>query len=292
MRIIPGLAIAIGVLLAAQPAAFAQQAVNKQLANLPTKPGMLEPMPHLVPGAVGHAPLTLTSSAAVTYEEYFAQACPLVLTVDSFGWSTHAALDTGGACPTDISKIPQDTVRAALHACEAYSQLPPCSVIAVGRKVVWDGPISFASGRFVPQGDNKAPVVLRRVAADQAESTTPDTIVGVISFAPDGRSGTLDFQRHGELGECSGSATAMGEGQPATVALTCTKIGEVSGSIAFKPGERSGTGTAAAGKRQFTLTVLPRNDAMKNGTALYTPPPEPDATAEKPAAKMQEGKKS
>jgi hypothetical protein len=292
MRIIPGLAIAIGVLLAATPAAFAQQAGKKQQASLPRQPGMPEPMPHLVPGAVGHFPLTLTSSAAVTYQEYFAQACPLVLTVDGFGWTTHAALSTDGACPADVSKIPQDTIRAALKTCEAYSQVPPCSVIAVGRKVVWDGPITFAPGRFVPQGDDQVPVVLRRIVADTTESATSETDVGVIRFDPEGRSGVFSFQRHAELGECDGSLKAAGNGEPATVALTCTKIGEVSGTISFKPGERAGTGTAMAGKRRFTLTVLPRSDAMKNGTALYSPPPEPAAPAGKPMVKMQEGKKS
>ncbi len=292
MRIISGLAIAIGVLLAATPATFAQQAGKKQQASLPKQADMPEPMPHLLPGTVGHAPLTLTSSAAVTYQEYFAQACPLVLTVDAFGWTTHAALNTDGACPADVSKIPQNTIQAALKTCEAYSQLPPCSVVAVGRKVVWDGPITFAPGRFVPQGDDQVPVVLRRTVADAMESATSETDVGVIRFDPDGRSGMLSFQRHAELGECDGSLKMMSDNELATVALTCTKIGTVSGSISLKPGERSGTGTAVAGKRQFTLTVLPRSDAMKNGTALYTPPPEPDATAKKPVAKIQEGKKS
>lgn len=292
MRLIPGLAIAIGVLLAAQPAAQAQEAGKKQQASLPAKPGMPEPMPLLIPGTVGHAPLTLTSSAAATYEEYFAQACPLVLTVDAFGWSTHAALSMDGTCPADVSQITQQTMRAALRACESYSNRAPCSIVAVGRKVVWGAPITVAPGRFMPQDDNHVPAVLRRMVMDELDTAAPQAIAGVMGFGQDGRTATFTFQRHGELGECSGSATAGGEDQPASVMLTCTKIGAVSGTLSFKSGERFGTGTASAGQRQFMLTVLPRNDALKNGTALYTPPPPPVIDDGKPMAKPQEGKKS
>jgi len=316
MRIILGVAISLQVLMLAQTPVQAQQAAKQQQASLPAQAAKPEPMPRLIPGTVGHGTLTLTSSAAVTYQEYFAHACPLVLTVDAFGWSTHAALNTSGPCPDNVAKITPETMMGALNKCAAYSTVPPCSVVAVGREVVWDGPISFVPGRFVPRGDDQVPVVLRRIATDDMEAATSETDVGVIRFHADGRSGTLTFQRHAELGECSGSLAAPDGDKPAAVALTCTKIGEVAGTITFKPGEHAGSGTASAGKRQFVLSVLPETDAMKNGTALYTPPPKPrpainmqaakqadksaDKSADKPANKAadkpkatkQEGKKS
>lgn len=267
MRIILALAISLQSLLLVPPAAVAQQAQIQQEARLP------EPRPRLIPGTVGQGPLALVSSAAVTYQEYFAHGCPLVLTVDAFGWTTHAALGTTGPCPETVDKIPQDTMRGALNACEANSHTPPCSVVAVGRKIVWDGPIRFVPGRYVPHDDRQASIVLRKIPTEDMESTTLETSVGLITYRADGRSADIAFQRHDELGVCRGTLTAPSDGAAAPIALTCTKANAIFGTVTLKPEDGAGTGSASNGQSQFALTILPKAVFLKSGTLIYEPAP-------------------
>ena len=273
MRIILGLAISLPVMLLAQPAALAQQ------AKAP------EPMPHVIPGTVGQGPLTLTSSAAVTYQEYFAHGCPLVLTVDAFGWATHAALNSSGPCPETVANIPQKTIRGALNACDTYAHNPPCSVIAVGRKIVWDGPIGRLDGRYAPQGDNQYSIILRKIVPEGEESPTYETSVGLITYGAAGRSGNILFKGHYELGLCRGSLSVH-DSNAGTIALTCTKAGAITGSVTLSPDGRTGAGTATdKAQHQFMLKVLPHPEFMNNGMTLYQPPAETGDAMVKPAPK-------
>lgn len=273
-RIVQGIVLAFT--LAAAPAALAQEAGKTQQASLPPNAGKPEPMPRVGPGMAGQGPLTLTSSAAVTYQEYFAHACPLVLTVDAYGWTTHAALNTTGECPADVSKIPQETIRGALNACEAYTHNPPCAVVAVGRKVVWDGPIRYVPGQYISQDSHQAAVVLRRTVAAEMDPSTLETAVGLVTFGASGDSGELVFQRHKELGQCRGSLTKPANDDNATVMLTCTKTAALTGSVALKTADRTGSGALSNDHHHYELTILPKADFMMNGTLIYEPEPEPD----------------
>ena len=287
MRIILGLAISVAFMLLAQPAALAQQAKPVQQASLPP-----EPQPILIPGAIGQGTLALTASAAVTYQEYFAHECPLALTVDAFGWTTHAALNGSGPCPENVSKISKQTIKGALNACEAYSHTPPCAVIAVGRKVVWDGTIRFIAGRMIPQGDHQRAVVLRKIVSDEAESISFETSVGQIAFAADGRSGDIVFQRHDELGQCRGSLTTPAAGEAAAVTLACTKAGAINGAVALDAASRTGKGTAKGAGWSFVLTVLPNADFMKNGDVVYAPPVKAEPKTDKANANKANANKA
>lgn len=267
MRIVLGLALILQLALLAPATAEAQ-----------SKEKMAEKQVRLneIPGTAGRGPLKLTSSAAVTYQEYFAHACPLVLVAEEAGWATHASLGDAGSCPADESAITQQTIRGALNKCDTYAANRPCSVIAIGRRMVWDGPITYLSGPYVPRGENQRAVVLRKAVGDDDLSAAFETTVGVLIYNGMGQSGEATFQRHDELGVCSGkiygtSADSM------PISLDCTKVGAITGTIELKPEDRTGAGKLTGrDERRYSLTVLPMADYFSNGTALYEPPAEPE----------------
>lgn len=267
MRIVLGLALILQLTLLAPVTAEAQSKdkMKKQEIRL-----------NEIPGTAGRGPLKLTSSAAVTYQEYFAHACPLVLVAEEAGWATHASLGEAGSCPANESGITQQTIRGALNKCDSYADNRPCSVIAIGRKMVWDGPITFLPGPFVPQGENQRSVVLRKPTSDDDLAVAYETVVGVLVYNGAGQSGELSFQRHDELGVCSGRIYgASADSMP--LALDCTKVGAITGTVALKHEDRTGHGTLTGrNERSYTVTVLPKADYFSNGTALYEPPPEPE----------------
>jgi hypothetical protein len=267
MRIVLGLALALQLAVLAPATAEAQS--NEEMKKQ-------EPRLNAIPGTAGQGELKLTSSAAVTYQEYFAHACPLVLLVEEAGWATHAAFGEPGSCPPNEGAIQQATIRGALNACNTYAANRPCSVIAIGRKMVWEGKITYLPGPYIPYGMNQRAVVLRKQVSPDELTTAYETAVGVMSFYGEGHSGDVTFQRHDELGVCSGSLHASSP-DALPVALSCTKVGTITGSLAIKGDDRTGTGTATGTDgRNYTLTVLPKADFMENGTAIYETPPDPD----------------
>jgi hypothetical protein len=274
------LALVLLATLLAQPAAFAQ-------GKAPAKTPAAAKGPAMIPGTVGKGPLTLTSSAAATYQEYLAHACPLVLVADAAGWVTHAALGPRESCPAAEAALTQATIRGALNTCNTFANNPPCSVVAIGRKVVWDGPISFLPSRYTPQGGNQYAIVLRRILADGETSSAFETTAGLITYAADGRSASLLFKKHDELGLCRGGV-AFAEGAGGTVALTCTKAGAVAGTLALNPDGRTGSGTAAGEQRRFEMTVLPHAEFLAEFRAEFPagrpekPQPAPGAETPKP----------
>lgn len=286
MRIVLKLAFLMLAALLAQPAAYAQGKSHKKVhipeaewmsgkSKAPAKKKTARKAPPPRPftptmaGTEGWGPLLLTSSAAVTYQEYFAHACPLVLTVEAAGWNTYGTFGAANKCPKGA--VSPETVRSALNACSSYAANPPCSVVAIGSRVVWNGPISFLPGRYTPKGDDQFSIVLRKIAREDALPTGFDTAVGLVTYTADGGSGDIRFQRDHDLGECRGKLSRS-DGAPATVALTCTKLGAVDGTLELNADGHTGAGTAT-GKagRQFALTVLPHAAYMTDGPALPTP---------------------
>jgi len=268
IRIVLGLALILQLALLAPTAAQAQSKEKMKTQ---------EAAAFMIPGTAGRGELALTSSAAVTYQEYFAHECPLVLVVEDAGWATHAALGSAGNCPEKGRAIPQATIRSTLNACNTYAANRPCSVIAVGRQMVWRGPIVLLPGPFIPRGNTQLSIVLRKPVGEDDLSTSYETAVGLVDYNGTGGSGEVIFQRHDELGMCHGSVTASGDSMP--VSLDCTKVGTITGTLSIDPEKHAGSGmVTGANGSQFMLTVLPRADFMENGTAIYTPPPEPDQT--------------
>ncbi len=281
MRIVLKLAFLMLAALLVQPAAYAQgkapdkgkaPATAKAKTTAPAKgktAGKFRPFTPNMAATAGTGPLVLTSSAAVTYQEYFAHACPLVLAAGAAGWNTYAAFGPANNCPKGA--VSPETVLGALAACSSYAANPPCSVVAIGRRVVWNGPISFLPGRYTPQGDSQYSIVLRKVLRDDELPTGFGTTVGLVSYAADGKSGDVLFQQDDELGQCRGTLT-LSDDAPAAVALSCTKVGALTGTLDLKPGEHTGHGTATgdAGRR-FALTVLPHAGYMKGGPSQPGP---------------------
>jgi hypothetical protein len=258
------------------PPKDSSKAGAKQQAKAPAQ-DRLPPMP---PGSVGKGPLTLTSSAAVTYQEYFADACPRVLAVSAFGWATHAALGAPKDCPDGKASVDQAAVKGALGACNAAAYDLPCSILAVGRKILWDGPIGVLRGPHTPQGESQFSVVLRKVIGDGEPTPGFETVVGTATYAADGQSAALRFMTHDELGACRGSLRRH-DGETGTVSLACTAAGAINGNFDSAADGRTGSGTASgSGERAYVLKVLPHTDIMDKG--MVNNPSAPSAGTTKP----------
>lgn len=270
MRIVLGVALILQLAVLAPATAEAQSKdkMKNQQAKL-----------QAIPGTAGRGPLKLTSSAAVTYQEYFAHACPLVLLVEEAGWATHASLGKEGDCPANATDIPQKTIREALNACNTYAANRPCSVIAIGRKMVWNGNITYLPGPFIPHGADQRSIVLRKMVGEDDLSTAFETAVGIVNYSGPRQSGEVVFQRHDELGVCSGRIYGT-SADAAPISITCTKVGAITGTLALTPEDRTGDGMVAGAKeRSFKLTILPKADFITNGTAIYEPPAKPEHPA-------------
>lgn len=253
MRFVSGLVLSIPLAFLALQPASAQTPLPKE-----------KPAP-VIPGTAGKGPLTLIASAAVTYQEYFAHDCPQVLAVDSAGWATHATLGTAESCPA--SGITQELMRQTLSACDAFTAHASCSIVAVGKKIVWDGPISYLPGRYIPQSPNQHSIVLRKVRSEDDISTTFATSVGLVTRVDDYKA-AIRFKRDNEIGVCRG-VLKRHDVDTATIDLTCTKLGQVTGTIALNEDGKTGAGTAAGiGERQFEITILPLADFMKDGASI------------------------
>jgi hypothetical protein len=263
------------------PSKDSSKAGAKQQAKAPAQ-DRLPPMP---PGSVGKGQLTLTSSAAVTYQEYFADACPRVLAVSAFGWATHAALGAAKDCPDGKASVDQAAVKATLNACNAAAYDLPCSILAVGRKILWDGPIGVLRGPHTPQGESQFSVVLRKAVGDGEPTPGFETVVGTATYAADGQSAALRFMTHDELGACRGSLRRH-DGETGTVSLTCTAAGAINGTFDVAPDGRTGTGAASGnGERAFVLKVLPQTDFTDKG--MVNNPAAPSAGTAKPETGRQ-----
>jgi hypothetical protein len=263
------------------PSKDSSKAGAKQQAKAPAQ----DRLPPMLPGSVGKGPLTLTSSAAVTYQEYFADACPRVLAVSAFGWATHAALGAAKDCPDGKASVDQAAIKATLNACNAAAYDLPCSILAVGRKIMWDGPIGVLRGPHTPQGENQFSVVLRKAVGDGDPTPGFETVVGTATYAADGQSAEFRFMKHDELGACRGSLRRH-DGETGTMSLTCTAAGAINGQFDPAPDGRTGTGaTTGSGGRAFVLKVLPHTDFMDKGS--INTPNAPSAGTAKPEMRRQ-----
>ena len=252
MRFVKGLVLSIPLAFLALQPASAQTALPKE-----------KPAP-ILPGTAGKGQLTLIASAAVTYQEYFAHDCPQVLAVDSAGWATHATLGTAESCPA--SGITQELMRQTLNACDTFTAHASCSIVAIGRKIVWDGPISYLPGRYIPQSAEQHSIVLRKVRSEEEDPTTFATSVGLVTKVDDYKA-KIHFKRDNEIGVCRGHLMRH-DVDTATINLTCTRVGQVTGTIALNEDGMTGAGTAGTGERQFEFTILPLADFMKDGASI------------------------
>jgi hypothetical protein len=210
----------------------------------------------------GRGTLTLSPAAAATYQEYFRNGCPLVLAAHESGrWVTMAA---GPDENCDISRIDlRRYIYNTLASCEGGVRYGECWVVALGRKIVWEGPIRAQKGKWTPHSDRQFSVILSGNISFPPNGTLFAEVFGLATYRPDGRTADLSFLPQRQFGHCSGTLSVAEKG-PSPFTVTCTKAGAVSGLFDLNADRRTGTGagilTNAAGRkgaRDFDLTVLP-----------------------------------
>lgn len=208
--------------------------------------------------AVGIGPITLSSSVVVTLREYLEHSCPVAMVVDSNGAASSRTFGTQENCPTVSTRHIDDL----LKVCGASAASPPCRVLAVGRQIVWNGPVEFESGRWTPTGTDQKSVVLKVGGAE--EGTIPavqQKAVGIATFSADGRQAALVFQWNEQLGDCRGiirrPVQPNLDDSVARFRISCSKAGAATGRLHFQTASRTGAGSGVGpNNRHFDLVVL------------------------------------
>ena len=234
------------------------------LVLLPARPAMAEPTsdPNVL-NVSGRGTLTLSSTAAVSYQDYFHSACPLVLAAHESGrWVTQM---TGPSENCDTSGVDfRRYIYATLANCEGGERYGECWIVAIGRNIVWNGTIRARHGRWTPRTSRQFSVVLSGKPTGHGVLHA----IGLATYRSKGGIADLTFAPHAQFGRCSGALTVT-QGHPWPFKVTCTKVGEVTGLFDADADGHTGDGTGSNlgnthGKavHDFDLTVLPHRKAL------------------------------
>ena len=200
--------------------------------------------------------LTLNSSAAVAYRQYFAEAGPLILAAHRSGQWVTQTTGPNEACQTGAVDY-RRFIRSTLAQCEGGERYGECWIVAIGGKIVWDGKIRFKRGKWTPKLTKRQFSVA--LAVEQQVSARGyhfDRTVGIATYGRDGKSANLTFKKHAVLGSCKGTLrVAQGDASPFT--LDCTKAGRVTGLVDIAADGRTGRGSGTAkGDRHVEFSIL------------------------------------
>jgi hypothetical protein len=211
----------------------------------------------------GRGTLFLNSSGAVVYQDYFRSACPLLLAAHESGGMINLFTGPDEKCETGAVDY-RRYIPAALANCEGGWRYGECWIVAIGREVVWEGPIKFRKGRWTPKGKRQVSVTLSGEGPNATSGISNWYTVGLLNYSRDGKSAEMIFKSNADAGRCKGTLTVTA-GAPSPYTVTCSKIGQITGALDFAPDGQSATG-AGRGKnaRHVDLHVLPRKDGVVN----------------------------
>lgn len=213
----------------------------------------------------GRGPLTLTSAAAVSYQAYFQRECPLVLAAHASGRWVTATTGPEENCFTGAIDF-KAYILSTLANCEGGVRYGECWILAIGRKIVWEGPIQVRPGKWTPKSDRQYAVALAGEKPGATSGRSYSETIGLLTYKDGEPSAEMIFRPHKVLGQCSGALTLI-DGAPSPFTVTCSKMGAVTGLLDVGPDGRTGIGagsgaTGGADARHFRLTVLPRRGAV------------------------------
>jgi hypothetical protein len=224
----------------------------------------------------GRGTIVLSSSAAISYQQYFNAKCPLILAAhESGGWMT---MVTGPdeKCPTEAVDF-RRYIYTTLANCEGGWRYGECWIVAIGRKQVWDGAIKFRKGRWTPRGKDQFSVALSGEAANATSGTSLWHTVGLATYRRDGHTADMTFKRHPVFGDCEGEFN-VGSDKPASFTVICSKAGQITGALAVNRDGKSGHGAGSVGNaKHYDLTVLPRPDLAPGEKVAETAPRTPSS---------------
>lgn len=211
----------------------------------------------------GRGTLLLNSSGAVVYQDYFRSACPMLLAAHESGGAINLLTGPEENCNTGAIDY-RRFIPAILANCEGGWRYGECWIVAIGRDVVWEGPIKFRKGRWTPKGKRQLSVTLSGEKANATSGISTWYTVGLLTYSRDGKSADMTFKSNPAVGRCKGTLTVTA-GAPSPYTVTCSKIGQITGQLDFAPDGQSGTGAGSAkNARHVDLHLLPRRDGVVN----------------------------
>jgi hypothetical protein len=213
----------------------------------------------------GRGALALSSSAAAGYQSYFEHSCPLVLAAHESGGRVTQTVGPDDNCLTGHVDF-QRYIAATLARCEGGTRYGECWIVAIGREVVWEGPVRAAKGKWTPRTSRQFSVVLSGRVPNGSGGRMFEQTVGLLTWRKDDRTADLTFAPDSVYGTCTGALTLAkdaAEGTPSAFELTCSKMGKVAGAFDVGPDGRTGAGAGSgANARHFDLVVLPHPEAV------------------------------
>ncbi len=195
----------------------------------------------------GEGPLIISPRTKTAIDAYFKTPNPMFFAITEDG--------VGGfwyQCPNATTCInpPYD----AITRCESLNNGRRCKIYAVGRNVVWDGPVSFRSDETSTQVQGSLPTIIRcRLSDGSSILTVADKCQGKIEPAEDSR-------------QSAGASPATESRQSSTL------VRSFSAKWAGYDDMIAGTMTILEGKDGGTVAFqLPRSEGACQGGFLFGP---------------------
>jgi hypothetical protein len=204
----------------------------------------------------GRGTLSLNSAAAVSFQNYFHQKCPLIMAAHESGAWVEWISGPDENCATGAVDY-RRFIPAVLANCEGGHRYGECWIVAIGEKVVWEGRIKARKGRWTPRSSRQFSVALAGEDAHATNGVSTWEAIGMLNYSRDRKRAEIVFKKHRTLGRCKGTLTVVA-GAPSPYTVTCSKMGQMTGMLRFDPDGETGTGPGSAkDARHIDLTILP-----------------------------------
>ncbi len=199
----------------------------------------------------GNGPITLNDNTMASFELYLMHEDPLYFAVQWDGFKYGYSVCNEPNCFDSVGDV-------ALSTCRRRSKGERCYLLAVGRDLVWNGPISYRVGRFIPPNPNGRaftfswhPKVMqysgRRFIRGVIENGTAGPVIEL----------KFDRRQRRTFGKCEGNLNV----ETKRFDVTCSKKGTVSGHYEImETGNVGGKGAGEDGQGEIAeLIIIPKS---------------------------------
>jgi len=208
----------------------------------------------------GNGPLTLSDRVMASFEFYLSHENPAYFAVRNDGKVFAFSVCNHYTCEDSIGDV-------ALSGCARRAKGERCYLLASGRDIVWNGPISYRPGRFIPDNpDGRSFILFWHHRVVQYGGRTP--VRGTLTPADGSPIVPLSFDAiyRQVFGTCTGTLNRI-DGR---FEANCRKMGRVTGP--FETTEKNGLGGQGTGEdeqgRIAELNIIPKSKFRDTFTRL------------------------